>query len=148
MVSVNIFVNFLIRQHCVNGLDNRGERIMLKNLPIMLCCTAPIFYLLCSTISLLCSKLCLFYGTFLSTLCFDDCTWFFRMLSFSDSSSRQAEQNSFPADTVTISSKNSLALCATLISFGSIEQAGFFFHAPVCGGSPYACASSPIVWEL
>ena len=43
---------------------HRGERIMLKNLPIMLCCSAPISYLLCSTISLLCSKLWLFYRKF------------------------------------------------------------------------------------
>ena len=28
---------------------DRGERIMLKNLPIMLCCTAPKMHLLCST---------------------------------------------------------------------------------------------------
>ena len=30
-------------------LLSRGERIMLKNLPIMLCCTAPKMHLLCST---------------------------------------------------------------------------------------------------
>lgn len=57
------------------------------------------------------------------------------MLSFSDNSSRQAVQNSFPAETVIISLENSLALCAALMPLGSVEQAGFFRRAPVCGGS-------------
>ena len=30
-------------------ITGRGRRIMLENLPIMLCCTAPKMYLLCST---------------------------------------------------------------------------------------------------
>ena len=57
------------------------------------------------------------------------------MLSFKDNSSRQAEQNSFPADTVIISPENSFALCAAHTPFGSVEQAGFFFLTPVCGSS-------------
>ena len=30
--------------------------------------------------------------------------------------------------------QNSLTFCTTLTLFGSVEQAGFFFLAPVCGG--------------
>ena len=33
----------------IESLGFRGKRIMLENLPIMLCCTAPKMYLLCST---------------------------------------------------------------------------------------------------
>ena len=89
----------------------------------------------------------------LSTLCFDDCTWFFIMLSFSDSSSRQAEQNSFPADTVTITSE-SCSLCSTnslWIGRASWLQSSFvrrYMWWFIGSRSPYACTSSPIVWEL
>ena len=40
------------------GGGSRGERIMLRNLPIMLCCTAPNKHLLCSTNPPIMLKLC------------------------------------------------------------------------------------------
>ena len=70
----------------------------------------------------------------LSTLCFDDCTWFFIMLSFSDSSSRQAEQNSFPADTVTITSE-SCSLCSTNSLWIGRASWLLLSSAGICGGS-------------
>ena len=54
------------------------------------------------------------------------------MLSFKDS--RQAQQKSLLAETVIISPENSFALCAALMLLGSVEQDGFFFLVPVCGG--------------
>lgn len=57
------------------------------------------------------------------------------MLSFSDTSSRQAAQNNFPADTVIISLENSLALCPALTPFGSDEQAGRLCRTRLLGGS-------------
>ena len=71
---------------------------------------------------------------FLCFECFADSTWFFTMLSFKESSSRHAEQKSFPAESISISPENSLTLCTTLMLFGSVEQAGFVFLTPVCGG--------------
>ena len=42
---------FVSRSVFIHWDTDRGERIKLKNLPIMLCCTAPKFYLLCSNIA-------------------------------------------------------------------------------------------------
>ena len=42
--------------------------------------------------------------------------------------------NSFPSELVSISPGNSFTLCVTLTLFGSVEQLGFFFFAPVRGG--------------
>ena len=84
-------------------------------------------------ITVLASFLCELF--FLCCWCFDDWQWFLIMLSFSDSSSRQAAQNNFPADTVIISFENSLALCAALTPIGLVEQAGLLCRIRVCRGS-------------
>ena len=46
------------------------------------------------------------------------------MLSFRESSSLQAVQNSFPADTVMFSPENSFAICAALTLLGLLVQVG------------------------
>ena len=55
------------------------------------------------------------------------------MLRFKDSSSQQAEQNSFRAESLSFSLKNSFTLCVTLMLLRLVEWAGFFLVS-VCGG--------------
>ena len=46
---VQLLIYQILSMKALPGVQARGERIMLKHLPTMLCCTAPKMHLLCST---------------------------------------------------------------------------------------------------